>query len=370
MTQSSSLVPIDHDRLLQTFLTLLNVDSYHGDENRVVAVIRPILEPLGITFRQDAIGNLIGLWPGQGKDGPPIMLNAHMDTVRPTPDMQPVVEDDGVHSDGSSVLGADDKAGLAAIIEAVLAVHDARLDHVPVDLVFTVGEDVGHIGSKAFDPADVASRRAFVLDAGGRVGNIIVRAPGQRRFTATLRGRAAHAGLEPELGISAIRVLARAIDRMPLGRVDAETTANIGRVEGGMAHNIVAPEATLQAEARSLSEARLQEQVGQMRAAIEDAAAAYGAEAEIDERKFYTAYALQDDDPALQLADQAIRASGIDPQHVSTGGGSDAHEFNEMGITSVCLSMGYVDVHTVKEFMPHDQLRAIAQVSCQLIRLA
>ena len=196
-----------------------------------------------------------------------------------------------------------------------------------------------------------------------------MRAPGQRRFNFTFQGKAAHAGLEPELGISAIGMAARAIDRMPLGRVDEITTANVGIVSGGEAYNIVAPEAKVTVETRSLSEERLELQVADIEGAARQAADGFGGSVDIETHTFYTAYELDDEDPAVELADAAITAAGLEPRHVSTGGGSDAHEFNEKGITSVCLGMGYIDVHSVREFMPHDQLRAIAQVTTQLIRL-
>ncbi len=363
-------VVIDADRLLDTFLALLSVDSYYGDEERVVAVIKPRMEGLGIVWRSDPHGNLIGAWPGRERDGEPIVLNAHMDTVRPTPGMVPVVKDDGVYSDGSSVLGADDKAGVAAIMEAVRAVHASGQPHAPIELVFTVGEDVGHIGSKAFDPSEVRGRRCFVLDAGEAVGGVVTRAPGQRRFEFTFRGTAAHAGVEPELGVSAIAMAARAIDRMPLGRVDAITTANVGTIQGGQAYNIVAPEAVVNVECRSLSEARLERQAADVAGAARQAAADFGGAVDIETHTFYTAYQLDDDDPAVRLADAAIEAAGLEPRHVSTGGGSDAHEFNEKGITSVCLGVGYVDVHTVTEFMPHEALRDVTRVTTELIRLA
>ena len=273
MTTAAPPIGINFDRLLETFVALLSVDSYYGDEERVVAVIKPRMEGLGITWRSDPHGNLIGEWPARGKDGEPIILNAHMDTVRPTPEMTPVVKDDGVYSDGSSVLGADDKAGVAAIMEAVWAYHESGEPHGPVELLFTTGEDVGHIGSKAFDANDVVGRRCFVLDAGGPVGNVVMRAPGQRRFNFTFRGKAAHAGVEPELGVSAIGMAARAIDRMPLGRVDEITTANVGIISGGEAYNIVAPEAKVTVETRSLSEERLELQVADIVSAAEQAAA-------------------------------------------------------------------------------------------------
>ena len=213
-------VAIDHDRLLKIFVDILSVDSYWGNEDRVVAILQPMLEEIGVVCTRDEIGNLIGKWPAKVKQTAPIMLNAHMDTVQPTPDMRPVVKADGVYSDGSSVLGADDKAGVAVIVEAVLAVHDAGLDHGPIELVFTVGEDVGQFGADAFDPNDIEARVAFVLDAGGPVGDLVTQQAGSYGFEAVFHGKAAHAGIAAGDGINAIAMQARAVDNMPLGKVD------------------------------------------------------------------------------------------------------------------------------------------------------
>ena len=367
MTTETAPVPLNPDRLLQTFVDILSVDSYWGHEDRVVAIIRPLLERVGVAFKQDEIGNLIGRWPPKGKDARPIMLNAHMDTVQPTPDMKPVVKEDAVYSDGSSVLGADDKTGVAAIVEAVLAVHHAGLDHGPIELVFTVGEDVGQFGADAFDPNDIEARVAYVLDSGGRVGDVVTRQAGSYGFEATFHGKAAHAGLEPELGINAIAMMARAVDNMPLGRIDDLTVANVGVVSGGQAANIVPPEVTLVGQARSLDQDALERQMAAMRKAVEDAAAAFGGRVDYEQQGRFKATAFSDDHPAVQLADAAIRAAGLEPRHVSTHGGSDSQNFNEKGIATGLLGCGFLDVHSSKESMPHDALRQLTQVTAQLI---
>ena len=221
---------IDSRRLLETFLTILRIDSYHPNEDPVIDALRPKLERAGVRLRADPHRNVIGFWPGSGTRAgeEPILLCAHTDTVRPTPGMEPVIRDGAVHTDGSSVLGADDKAGVAAIVEAVEAIADEGAPHPPVEVLFTVGEDVGHIGSKAFDVAEVRSRMTFVTDVDGPVGGIIMAGPTAESFRVTFRGRAAHAGTEPEEGRSALQMAARAIDRMQLGRIDDETTANAG----------------------------------------------------------------------------------------------------------------------------------------------
>ena len=370
MAASSSvdneLIPLNTQRLLDSFLEILSVDSYWGNEHRVVALIQPRLEATGVTCHQDAIGNLIGRWPANGKNSAPVMLNAHMDTVQPTPEMCPVVKPDAIYSDGSSVLGADDKAGVAAIVEAVATVHEAGLPHGPIDLVFTVGEEVGQFGADAFDPNDIEARVGLVLDFGGPVGDVITSQAGSRKFDATFHGKAA-AAADPRPGTSAIAMLARAIDHMPLGQIDELTVANVGVVSGGQARNIVPPEATLVGQARGLDHAALDRQIATMQQAAEDAAAAFGGRVDIQHEGRFSPARFSDNHPAIVLADTAIRASGLEPRHVHTFGGSDAQNFNEKGIQTAILGTGYRDMHSTEESIPRLQVEQLTQVTTQLI---
>ena len=363
---ATPLLPLNWERLLQGFVGILSVDSYWGNEDRVVAIIQPRLEAAGVVCRQDQIGNLICHWPAKGKDSTPIMLNAHMDTVLPTPEMTPVVKADAVYSDGSSVLGADDKAGVAAIVEAVAMVDEADLPHGPIDLVFTVGEDVGQFGAAAFDPNDVQSRVALVLDFGGPVGVICDRQAASCNLNVTFHGNAA-AAAHPEAGKSAVSMMSRAIDRMPLGPVDELTVANVGLVSGGEARNIIPPEAKLVAQARALTQAALDRQVTAMRQAVDEAAAAFGGRAEIEAEQRFKPTRFEHDHPALQVAYAGVQSAGLEPRFVHTFGGSDAQNFNEKGIDSAILGTGYQDIHSVNEWMPHEELRRLTQVTAQVI---
>ena len=360
-------ITIDHARLLKTFLELVRIDSYHGHENRIVEVIRPKLDALGLATKIDATGNLIARWPADGIDANALMLNAHMDTVRPTPGLEPIVTDEGVASDGSSVLGADDKAGIAAIMEGVQSVADAGLPHRMIELVFTVGEDVGHVGSRAFDAADIEARIGLVFDGDGPVGSVVTRGPAAIGFKAVFCGAAAHAGIEPEQGVSSIAMMARAIDQMDLGRVDNDTVANIGTVAGGQAMNIVPPETTIVGQARSRSDDRLKEQIRRMREAMEHAADEFGGSVEYEETIGIHAYVLADLSSIVKLGDLAIRRSGLEPSHVATRGGSDAHEFNSKGIWSAILGLGCTGAHTAKEFAPHKAMRQLALIAAHAI---
>ena len=359
--------PINPERLLERFLGFLAVDSYRGGEDRMVAALRPILEPLGVTFRTDGTGNLFGLMPARDSNDAPLALNAHLDTIRPTAGMQPVVTSDRVSSDGSSVLGADDKAGVAAICEAVETIHASGLAHGEIELVFTIGEEVGHIGARALDVAEVTSRRMFVLDSTSPVGAIVTQASGRRAFRARFTGRAAHAGAHAEDGVSAIHALARAVARMPLGRVSAETVANIGTIGGGHADNIVAPEAELTGEARSTDEALLDAQIEAMFGAMDQAADEAGGKVDHEVVDSVRGYRLEPDNPTRQLAEAAIRSTGLESDPVATGGASDAHIFNAKGLSAACLGAGYRNVHSNDEYMPIEELRRLAQVAVELI---
>lgn len=363
---STPLLPLNWERLLRGFVDILSVDSYWGNEDRVVAIIQPRLEAAGVVCRRDQIGNLICHWPAKGKDSPPIMLNAHMDTVLPTPEMTPVVKANAVYSDGSSVLGADDKAGVAAIVEAVAMVDEAGLPHGPIDLVFTVGEDVGQFGAAAFDANDVESRVALVLDFGGPVGVICDRQAASCNFDVTFHGNAA-AAAHPETGRSAVSMMARAIDRMPLGPVDKLTVANVGIVSGGEARNIIPPQAKLVAQARALTQKALDRQVAAMREALEGGAAAFGGRVEIETEQRFKPTRFGHDHPALQVAYAGVQAAGLKPRFVHTFGGSDAQNFNEKGIDSAILGTGYQDIHSINEWMPHAELRKLTQVTAQVI---
>ena len=306
-------VAIDHDRLLKIFVDILSVDSYWGNEDRVVAILQPMLEDVGVVCSRDEIGNLIGKWPAKGKQTRPIMLNAHMDTVQPTPDMRPVVKADGVYSDGSSVLGADDKAGVAVIVEAVLAVHDAGLGHGPIELVFTVGEDVGQFGADAFDPNDIDARVAFVLDAGGPVGDLVTRnrpAPMDSKPSSTAGPRTPASprgtGSTP-LPCKRARWTTCRWGRSTTLRLPMSASCRAGRRPTSCRRRS-SSSVRRAAWIRRRSTGRWTPCAG----ACEDAAAAFGGRVDYTQRGRFKATQFDDDHPAIQLADRAIAAAGLE----------------------------------------------------------
>jgi tripeptide aminopeptidase len=366
---------INKQRLLNEFLELVQIDSASKDERLMADALKPRLEALGFTVTEDdagekiggTAGNLIAVLEGQ-KDAPALLFCAHMDRVEPGRGIKPVVEDGVVKSDGTTILAADDVAGIAAVLEAVRTVQEQQIPHGRLEILFTVAEEGGLFGAKSLDASALQAKAGFFLDTGGPVGTIVVQAPAQKNISATVHGRAAHAGVAPEKGISAILVAAEALTKMKLGRIDEETTANIGLIQGGVATNIIPDRVELKGEARSLDQEKLNRQAEHMAEVIQSTCAAHGVEAEVSISDSYNSFRLTEADYVVQLAVKAAKAMGLEPQIESTGGGSDANIINGYGIPSVILGMGYTNVHTTDEAIPIDQLEAAAQYVLQLIK--
>ena len=345
---------INVDRAVQSFLALVRIDSVTYEEQRIIQHITRAFEALGLTVindgtGRDGAGNLFIRLPGTRPELPPFLLSAHTDTVEPGRGVKPRVEDGVIRSDGTTVLAADNKASVAALLEAVQILTEQRLPHRAVELVLTWGEERGHAGAVAFDATQLAARMGATLDDAAPPGRVTIAAPAYRSIRARFVGRAAHAGADPERGISAIVASAHAITRMRLGRLDHETTANVGIISGGTARNAIPGAAELEAEARSRDNAKLERVVADMRAAMEGAAREMGAAVELDIKQEYAAYRHAETEPIVQEAVRAVRAVGLTPALGESGGGSDANTFNEKGIRCVNLGIGMADMHTVNE---------------------
>jgi tripeptide aminopeptidase len=351
------------ERVTQTFLELVRIDSPTFKEQAIGRRLMAELEGLGLRVEHDGsgpdgVGNLIGRLPGG--DGLPIALSAHLDTVQPGEGIRPVVRDGVVRSEGETILGADDKAGLAAIVEALRVIREVGLPHPPLEVVLTWGEERAHLGAALVDVAQLAANVCFVADAEGDVGTVIAAAPSYESIHAVFLGAAAHAGMEPEKGRSAILAAARAIASTPLGRLDAETTCNVGLIRGGSVRNAVPARAELDAEARSLDDARLDRLVSDLRERWEAAAAETGCELDFQSRREYRAYRLDEQHPGVRLARAGAEAAGVPYRAVATGGGSDANTFTERGLPSVCLSAAMRQPHTLDEHVAVADLKALA----------
>lgn len=271
-----------------------------------------------------------------------------MDTVSPGQKIKPIQGKVFITSDGTTVLGADNKAGVAVILEILKVLKEKKIPHPPLRVVFTVAEEIGLIGAKALPEKVLDADFGITLD-GGDIDKIIFKAPSQYNLSASVIGRAAHAGIHPEEGINAIKVASVAIAKMKLGRIDSETTANIGVIQGGKATNIIPDKVELKGEARSHSLKKLKRQVEHMEKILFRACSKYKARLKIQVEQVYRQFEIKKSERVLKLAASAVRKSGIKPVVKKTGGGSDANIFNAAGIPTVIMGVGADRVHTTSE---------------------
>jgi len=324
------------------------------------------------------VGNLIARFPASGKQGDPLLFSVHMDTVSPCRGVVPVLADGRFTSAGETILGADDKAGIAELFEALEVVREQQLPHVPLEVVVTICEEVGLVGAKQFDVGKVKARRGIALDTSG-VDRLIHRAPGANKLRIEVLGREAHAGIAPEKGVSAIEVVSRAIARMPLGRIDEQTTANVGTIHGGEATNIVARKVVVEGEARSHCAETLKQQTAAMLACFEQAADELSRE--LDGEHFrpqvkcevlsdYPIMHVPLGAPVIGLVREACAGLGRSLEVAMAGGGSDANIFNRAGIETVILGTGMDKVHTVDETVSVADLARVSELLVEVIRRA
>ncbi|MGI8550016.1 MAG: M20/M25/M40 family metallo-hydrolase, partial [Dehalococcoidia bacterium] len=294
---------ISKEHALQTFLELVQIDSPSGEEGAIAAHLVERFTVLGGEARQDAHGNVLATFVGTGE---PLLLSAHMDTVQPGRGIRPIIDGERVHTDGSTILGSDPKAGVSAILEGIATVRQSGTPHRALQVIITRGEELGLEGSRNLDYSLVTAKQGFVFDGEGPVSRITSVAPSQYSIEATIVGRAAHAGAEPEKGISAIRIAAELISSLPQGRLDPETTANVGMIEGGTARNAVPERCWFKGEFRSRSRERLEEVRQEIEALTHESQARHpDARVDVQLINVYDGYVLSEDHPALGLARRA-----------------------------------------------------------------
>jgi tripeptide aminopeptidase len=300
-------------------------------------------------------------------EGEPLFLCAHLDTVPPSESIEPVVEEGVVRNVRPTILGADNKAAVAVMLEAARRVIAENRPHAGIELVFTPKEEVGLHGAYAFDHTRLRAQVGYVYDQAAPIGDIVLGAPSAQQLEITFHGRAAHAGMYPEEGRSAIVAAARAISEMQLGRIDDESSANVGLIEGGTAANIVPERCSLIVEARSHDDGKLAEIVQSIQDAVTFAAGVADCETETKVQRGYRAYRFKRDDGAVALAAAALMRCGFEPRYVLSGGAADANVFNERGLRCVNLANGMAEIHTPDEHIAVADLEAMVEVTLALV---
>ena len=356
---------IRRDRLVETFCELARIDSPSGEEEAVAQYLIPKLEEFGLTVVRDDYGNVVA---SDGRENP-IILSAHMDTVEPGRGVRPSVDEDRIVSDGTTILGGDCKAGVSAIMEALESIMEDGADYNAVEVAFTREEEIGLVGARNLDFSLLSGREAIVFDGEGPPSQITSSSPEYIGLDIEITGRAAHAGVEPEKGLSAIRIAAEIITRLPQGRIDEDTTFNVGTIEGGTVRNAVPESTTVHGEFRSRNIESLDGIRIQVDETVNEVKEMFP-EAEIDCHLHteFVAYNLEDDDPALDRVKGALKSLGLTPTLQPSGGGTDGNVFRLNEISAVVVGMADHGMHTVREYVTIPDLVDAAHLCETLLR--
>ena len=365
----------DEKRITGEFLELVKIDSESFHERAMADRLKAKLESIGFEVTEDSVGSKIGGNAGNlfatlkgNLRGEPILFAGHMDTVSPGKDKKPVIHPDGrITSDGTTVLGADDCAAIVEILEGIKAVRDAGIPHRDTEVIFAVAEEPFGRGSREFDYSKIRARDAYVLDATGKIGTIVVKAPTIASFSVKVIGRSAHAGFEPEKGINAIKAAAEAIAELNLGRIDSDSTLNIGLIKGGSVVNAVPAECVVSGEIRSYSHEKALAIWDRVKSTFEKKGADNLAGVETEFAVNIRAYETETDSSVVKRAKRAIESLGKVPVVSETFGGSDNNNLSANGIKGVVLSCGMYEPHTTREYTYTDDLVEGARLVAELV---
>lgn len=367
---------VNEARLVQLFKELCLIDAPAKKEREVADYVINVLKGMGLEVWEDKAGeavggnsgNVIALFKGTKPGAPRIFLSAHLDTVEPTAGLKIIDEQGRLSSDGTTILGADDKGGMAPAIEAIRVIQESGEEHGDVVLLFSICEEIGLLGAANVNLDELNLDFGFVLDTGPPVGSFVTRTATHDMLNVTFIGKPAHAGKHPEDGINAIQVAADAVSRMKIGRIGPETTSNFGIIKGGTAVNVVCPSVTLYGEARSTNVAELDAQIAHMKEACQAAADAWGAKVEFNYERHYDAYLVDSDTTVVKVAKSAAAKLGMPGDLRTTLGGSDANIYNAKGVPSIVVATGMEEIHTHAEFITIADLVATAELTVELIR--
>ena len=382
---------IEKERMTEHVMDLIRIDSLSKQEKEVALKLEADMNALGAEcYYDDAgekvngnVGNLIVRLEGNKQDAPPFFLSAHMDTVGPGEGIQPRIEDGIMRSDGTTILGSDDKSGVSVITEVIRALKENEIPHGDIEIAFTICEEIGLLGAKHIDISKFSAKQGIVLDS-STPSRLVLKCPSADKLEFRVHGLEAHAGLCPENGISAIEIASEAIAKMKLGRIDELTTANIGIVQGGRATNIVPNLVRVVGEARSHNEETLKNQVNHMRKCFHDAVAerqvtieddlsvegqTFTARLEEYIERSYDRMEVGGDSQTASLVDRAVANLDHTIVHHTSGGGCDANYFNKMGIECVNLGTGMYELHTVNEYLVLEEFFRCADIVLESIKL-
>jgi tripeptide aminopeptidase len=353
------------NKIVDQLIELLSIDSPSGEETKIAQLLLEKLQSYELNGEVDPAGNVICHVPGVGE---PILLLAHMDNVPPCKNVRPIIADGVVRSDGSTVLGADDKAGIAIILQILDDIVASEEPHVPIEIVFTVQEETGMKGVKNLDISRLNARQAICLDGSGASNSIVLTSPTSVNITVEIKGRAAFPGLSEHEGIDAIKIAAEAISAFPTGRVNESTIVNIGTIRGGEAVNVVPEYVEFKGTIRSLQSDLLDRQIQLMKAVIQDAAKRHGGKSEVTIEENYPGYSHSSEFNLIQKISRAMEKHEVKPAFVQRWGGTDGNILNSMGIQTVAVGVGYMDHHSTSEYLKISEMIRCYQIIREVLR--
>lgn len=372
---SKAASKVNEQRLLELFLDLAKIDGPSTKEQLVADYLAKELPKLGFTIEFDEahknfngeVGNLVAWKEGTDPTIPPLFFSTHMDTVLPTKNLTPVIKDGVIYSDGTTILGADDRAALAAYIEAIRAVIESEIPHGPIELLLTVNEQPGLVGARFMDYSKIKSKVGYIFDSSGDVGQTILKGPFSSRIYLKVKGNAAHIALNAEEGNSAFVIAAAGLLKMKLGKVDEETLANVGMIEGGELTSIIPGTVTLAGEVRSFSKEKLNMQLRHMEQVMKEAAKELGGVVEITLEKKYSGFDIPEEHILVQNVTDASRQINLQPYLTNTLGGADTNVLNENGLTCITLGNGFQNIHSYRECISIENLINTGRLTASLI---
>lgn len=374
---------MNKQRLLDTFIELAQISSPSRSEASVAAYCKKALEQAGCTVMVDDsgaatgsdTGNIIATLPGTVAEAAPGVLpgklyfSAHMDTVNPCEGIRPIIQEGVIRSAGDTILGGDDKAGVAAIIETVRTLVEEGGPHPPIGVLLSTCEELGLLGAHAMDPTNYQGDLCLVLDGGGMPGTVVIGAPYHFVFEATFTGKAAHAGVEPEKGLSAISLAAKAVLAMELGKLGPNKTANVGTINGGNATNVVPDTCQITGEFRTMDRDEVDLMRANMDGAMHQALAGTKGQGQVEIKwtQEYPGFILPEEDPHIQMVLAQAKAMGLDAKAMLSGGGSDANVFAAAGLKALVLGTGMTDIHGLSESLAIADLESLTQLCLAIV---
>ncbi|KAB2336072.1 M20/M25/M40 family metallo-hydrolase [Cytobacillus depressus] len=366
---------VNAERLQELFLELAKINGPSTKEQLVADYLVKALPELGFTLEFDEahknfdgeVGNLVAWHEGTDPSIPPLFFSTHMDTVLPTEGLKPVIKDGVIHSDGTTILGADDRAALAAYLEAMRAINEGGIPHGPIEFILTVNEQPGLVGASYMDYSKAKSKTGYIFDSSGDVGQIILKGPYSSRIWMEVEGNAAHIALNAEEGNSAFLIAAEGLTNMKLGTIDEETLANIGIIKGGELTSIIPGSVTVAGEVRSFSKEKLDQQLEHMAEAMKQAAEKKGGKVHVKLEKKYSGFDIPENDILVRNVEEAARNIHVKPYLTETLGGADTNVLNENGLTCLTLGLGFQNIHSFRECISIENLVNTGRLTAALI---